>query len=514
MTSGIAGPIWISGGASPLGQRVAAFLSRREARVVAVDLEGTGSAPPTSPREFPVEEVRWPSDVAEPSDPWRSDSGGVPAALVHVLPPPPPEEGSGTVSVATLRRRMDRELLLPVILAHRAMPRWRESGGRLVWLGSPASRCPEAFEPVHAAFAGALRGFAIALDREMRRSGVAAFYLEAPLVPGALEGQGRSPDGSSPEILRLLREVQRCLERPPARPNRGGAPRTIPRGTFPRTLKEERPSQGLSPSLALVTGASRGIGRSIALSLAERGWDLWLGGRDEVALEGVAREVRHFGRQAEVHAGDLSQEHDLRELLEAVRGSPQTPALLVLNAGLGYARRFERTPLSQVLEQIRVNLFSPLTLSLGVLPRLQNAAEGGLVLMGSASAGVPVPRLVTYSSTKAGVRALGRSLAARGRMGGLRVLTVEPITVRTDFLARARGGAPVSGRRPLWERVQLTPQRVARETLRALDQGVEWLPIPSSVRYVEGVLRALGPLGERLLRIPPPRRGFPSGSPS
>jgi len=175
---------------------------------------------------------------------------------------------------------------------------------------------------------------------------------------------------------------------------------------------------GLSGKVALVTGASRGIGQGIALSLADEGCDLLITGRDEAALEGVAATIKAKGRKAAISVLDLRKEGAEKPLVEAVRRELGRLDILVNNAGATWGAPIEEYPDSAWDKVLAVNVKAVFHLTRALLPHLRTAGSADhpsrVINVGSID-GIHVPMLETYaySSSKAAVHQLTRHLAKR-----------------------------------------------------------------------------------------------------
>jgi len=174
--------------------------------------------------------------------------------------------------------------------------------------------------------------------------------------------------------------------------------------------------------VALVTGASSGIGAAVADRLSDDGWGLVLVGRDRARLDTVA--ARTAGRAL---VADLRTATGTAAACEA--GSEA--ALLVHAAGLGACAALADTAAATVDELVAVNLTAPMQLTRALVPSLR--ARGGHVVFVASIAAVGVADEAVYSATKAGLRGFADALRAEG---GMRVTTVLPGAVDTPFFAR------------------------------------------------------------------------------
>jgi NAD(P)-dependent dehydrogenase (short-subunit alcohol dehydrogenase family) len=195
--------------------------------------------------------------------------------------------------------------------------------------------------------------------------------------------------------------------------------------------------------LAIITGASRGLGRALAQALAARGWSLVLDARGAASLERVSREL---GAQTEVAAipGDVEDEWHRGALVEA---AGERVDLLVNNASvLGPSPQpaLAGYQLDELERVYRVNVFAPLAIAQLVLPRLPDG--GGVINITSDAAVEAYPGWGGYGSSKAALEQLTAILAAEHPE--LRIYAVDPGDMRTRLHQGAFPGEDISDRPP------------------------------------------------------------------
>ena len=214
---------------------------------------------------------------------------------------------------------------------------------------------------------------------------------------------------------------------------------------------------------ALVTGATVGLGASVARQLAGRGHDLVLVARDAARLESSATQLRSYGVQVEVLAADLaSDEGCARVEWRCGEGLD----LLVNNAGLGTKGAFHDVDRDEEEHMLRLDVRAVMRLTHAALPPMIEQGSGAIVNVSSVAGFSPGGRAATYSASKAWVTNFSESLHMQYAGSGVRVLALAPGFTRTEFHDRAE--MDVSG---IPERLWLDADDVVRTALSDLDRG-------------------------------------------
>jgi len=242
----------------------------------------------------------------------------------------------------------------------------------------------------------------------------------------------------------------------------------------------------VSGGLALVTGASAGIGREFCQQLAARGDDLLVVARDRARLAALGRELEaRYRIRVEPLAADLSSEGEMARVAERIAGAE--PTLLVNNAGFGTVGTLAQTDTERQAEMVRLHTLAPLRLTMAALPSLLRRNSGGVINVSSVAGFAISPGSVTYSATKAFLTAWTEGLAAELRGSGVRVQALCPGFTHSEFHQRMGTRA---GRAPdfMW----LNARQVVSASLRALDRGGPTVCIPGwHYRLIVTVLRVL-----------------------
>jgi len=212
--------------------------------------------------------------------------------------------------------------------------------------------------------------------------------------------------------------------------------------------------------VALITGASDGIGRAFAEALAADGLDLILVARREAQLNDLARKlVQAHGVAVDVIAADLSEAGAVAGILACTAGKPI--GLLVAAAGFGSVGPFLDLDAASEAGMVDVNCRSVVELVHGMASRMAHTGRGGIVLFSSVVGFSGAPFSATYAATKGFVQSFAEGLAVELRPRGISVLSVAPGPVGTGFAARAGMQMGAAAK----------PESVARVSLRALAWG-------------------------------------------
>ena len=177
--------------------------------------------------------------------------------------------------------------------------------------------------------------------------------------------------------------------------------------------------------VALVSGASRNIGRAIAVALARDGCAVACLGRDRAALDETAQLVRATGAACSVHVGDVAGDDDVAAFVAAAAAAHGGIDVVANNAGVMLEAKTEDVTPAQFRRVLDVNLVAYYALARAAHPYLR-ARRGVVVNVGSMFASMGVPAVAAYCTSKAGIEGLTRALAAEWARDGIRVVAVAP----------------------------------------------------------------------------------------
>ena len=230
----------------------------------------------------------------------------------------------------------------------------------------------------------------------------------------------------------------------------------------------------LRGKVALVTGASSGLGRSFALALAEAGAKVFLAARREDKLREVVEEIARAGGEAAYHVVDVRVVPALYDLVDVLLARFKRLDILVNNAGVGYRSPLLETRRSEIMEMLETDLAAAIYLSQASLNALLRAAPSDIVNVSSIAGLEGFAEGTVYCAAKSGLVGFTRALAQELKPANIRVTAICPGSIETDFFERFR---------PTLERPQmLRPDDAVRALLYVLTS-------PSNVLHGEIVLR-------------------------
>lgn len=215
----------------------------------------------------------------------------------------------------------------------------------------------------------------------------------------------------------------------------------------------------------LITGASSGIGRVFAETLAARGAHLLLLARSGAVLDSLAKELsRRHGIRAHALVADLSLPGAAAHAYAQACALGMPPDVLINNAGFATHGRFETLPLARQAAEVTVNCTALMELTHCALPHMLARGQGAIVNVASTAALQPDPYMAVYGASKAFVLAFSEALWAENRRRGVRVLALCPGATDTAFYDVVAAPEAAVGKR-------MAPQAVVDEALRALQRG-------------------------------------------
>ena len=222
-----------------------------------------------------------------------------------------------------------------------------------------------------------------------------------------------------------------------------------------------------NPQVIILTGASGGLGQALACELARPGRHFLLAGRDRARLDSVRHQVEAAGASAEVlelpvedHAGWIAAltEFDARHPVD----------LLIANAGVKTGNQSGCEPPQENARILSVNLAAPMIQVQALLPQMQARGHGQIALVSSLAALSPHADLLSYSATKAAIRAYGTALRRAVLGSGISVSIITPGFIDTPMTDRHKGATPLL----------LSPERAARTIAKGLARRRAFITFP------------------------------------
>jgi len=262
--------------------------------------------------------------------------------------------------------------------------------------------------------------------------------------------------------------------------------------------------QELRGRVALVTGATRGLGLRIATQLAEAGCSLAICARDAHEVKEAGLRLAGYGSSVMARSVDVSDPVAVGELIEEVEAHFGRIDILVNNAGIIQTGPLENMTLADFREALAIDFWGTLYTSLAALPGMRKRKSGTICNITSIGGEVSVPHLLPYSCAKAAARAFSEGLTAELAGSGVRCVTVVPWLMRTGSIPFVYYKGQQDAELALfstgqWPLVSVNADRAARRIVRAIARGEVYVPI-GVLATLAREARALAPgLTARLL---------------
>ena len=191
----------------------------------------------------------------------------------------------------------------------------------------------------------------------------------------------------------------------------------------------------LTGRIALITGASRGLGEAMAVALAAAGASIALVARDVERLQKVKATLAAAGGRAEIFAADVTDEQDVAVLSEAVKNALGPVDILINNAGTNIRKKITDFSLAEFRSVIDSSLIGTFLMSRALLPHMSGRGYGRILNMTSILSHVSLPERTAYSSAKAALLGFTRALALEVAADGITVNGISPGPFGTDMNA-------------------------------------------------------------------------------
>jgi uncharacterized protein len=256
-------------------------------------------------------------------------------------------------------------------------------------------------------------------------------------------------------------------------------------GTWPTARK----GQEMAEQFAIVTGASSGIGLSLAKELAARGYDLAICSSGE-RLGGAGEELRSQGVKVTDVQADLATRDGVKQFWDEVQSLGRKIDVICINAGVGVGGLFAQTDLDAELKMVSLNCSGTLQLAKYVVEHMLASNDGKILFTSSIAGEMVAPREAVYAATKAFGLSFAHSLRYELRDTGISVTALQPGPTNTDFFHRAgmdNTEVGSSGKN------ESQPDDVARQGIEALLAGKDHVYAASAKTKAEGMLANITP---------------------
>lgn len=231
----------------------------------------------------------------------------------------------------------------------------------------------------------------------------------------------------------------------------------------------------LRDQVVVVTGASSGIGRAVALEAASQGARLFLLARHQDALLDVKANCERLSQaEATAISVDIGEVSEIEAAVEKIKTRTDRVDVLFNSAGFGDFKVFAQVPVARIQQMFAVNVLGLMVLTRELAPLLFDC-RGHIINMGSMAGKIPTPKSAIYSATKAAVIAFSDALRLELRPLHVQVTTVNPGPVKTNFFKTAdKGGQYV--KKIAW--LSLDAERLARRIVAAFHNSVREINAP------------------------------------
>jgi short-subunit dehydrogenase len=218
--------------------------------------------------------------------------------------------------------------------------------------------------------------------------------------------------------------------------------------------------------IAVITGASSGIGKAFAQHFAETGYDLIITGRRIEKLSAIARQIREkSGVSVEIVLAELSVEEEVLNLINTIK-SHDNVFVLVNNAGFGSGIEFCQNELSSHLQMVHTHVVASIELVYAVLPQMISRKEGIIINVSSLGAYMPAPGSSIYSATKLFLKSFSESLYMEVHKHGIKVQCLCPGFTHTEFHQHRADGQLAQGNKLLW----MDTETVLETSIKAINK--------------------------------------------
>jgi short-subunit dehydrogenase len=259
-------------------------------------------------------------------------------------------------------------------------------------------------------------------------------------------------------------------------------------------MGQRRSIQG---SRLLITGASQGIGRALALAAVRRGGKVLAAARSEELLRGLADEARALGGTLHTVLADVTSPDDRRQMVEAALQHFGGLDILINNAGIGATGHFADVSPDRLRKIMEVNFFGLTETTRALLPLLKKGTRPAIVNISSIAGKRGIPARSEYSASKFAVQGFSEALRAELAKDGVDVLVICPGLTQTNF---SQNMIEQKAKMALDHMRGMTPEQVALATLRAIERGKNEIHLTFQGKLMVFVSRFFPRLADRIAR--------------
>ncbi len=245
----------------------------------------------------------------------------------------------------------------------------------------------------------------------------------------------------------------------------------------------------MANQLAVVTGASMGIGYNLAKVFAENGFDLVLGSEPE-GLAKVETDLRALGVQVKVVSADLSKYDEVMRFWSEVEAVGRPVDAIAINAGIGVGGLFAETALDEEIRLVRTNVEGTMHLAKHAVKHMVAKGSGRILITASIASEMVAPREAVYAASKAFDLSFAKSLRYELKETGVTVTALQPGPTDTHFFDRAGLSDTDAGTKG---KKASDPYEVAKQGFKALMDGDDHVYSASLGTKIEGALMGLVP---------------------
>lgn len=244
----------------------------------------------------------------------------------------------------------------------------------------------------------------------------------------------------------------------------------------------------------LITGASSGIGKAMALKAAQDGATVLLAARNEDKLNEVAKEVEKLGGKAEVIVCDVTDASQVKNMFLKSVASGRVLDVVFDNAGLGYIAPIQDLTTDQIKKTIDLNIFGMITVAKFASEIFTRQKHGHLIMTSSIAGLVTVPQWSVYVASKWAITGFAGCIRPELKRFGIKVSTLHPGVVETDFFAAEKANIDFTKLSKA-----ITSQEVAQAVYKAIFTNKKKIIIPGIAKSYSLLYRYMPNLTEKML---------------